>query len=289
MSAGVGLVVSLLYHDVLLESDPGAEEAELLAGLEFSRTSRGEASGYATADAQVYKLPAALFERHLLAIAAAGFKPGLVVAADANERASAASVHLTFDDGGASAHSVIAPMLERRGWLGHFFVATDHIGTPGFMDAEQLRDLRARGHLVGSHSCSHPERMSLLGDEELTYEWERSVAVLSELLNEPVTAGSVPNGYYSRRVGHAAAAAGIEWLFTSEPTARAANLGSCAILGRFNVQVGTTAATVADLVAPRSWGRVGQAVFWKLKGVAKRLGGNAYLRLRARALDRRVE
>lgn len=287
MTAVSGRVVSLLYHDVLLGRDPSPAETELLGGTEFSRSAHGEVSGYSAPDAEIYKLPAGLFERHLMAIAAAGFAPGLVGDAEPDQRNPVSAVYLTFDDGGASAHSVIAPLLERRGWLGHFFVATDHIGASGFMDAEQLRDLRARGHLVGSHSCSHPERMSNLGDEDLAHEWERSVAVLSELLGERVTTGSVPNGYYSRRVGRAAEAAGIEWLFTSEPTTRPSRVGRCALIGRFIVQVGTSAAAVADLVAPRSRARLSQAVSWKAKGVAKRLGGEVYLRLRARALDRR--
>src|SRR5690606_41518968 len=39
-----------------------------------------------------------------------------------------------FDDGGISAHDVIAPALERLGWSGHFFVTTDFIGAPSFVE-----------------------------------------------------------------------------------------------------------------------------------------------------------
>ena len=51
-------------------------------------------------------------------------------------------------------------MLERYGWPGYFFVATDWIGRPGFLNAAQFRELDSRGHVIGSHSCSYPERMA---------------------------------------------------------------------------------------------------------------------------------
>jgi len=47
---------------------------------------------------------------------------------------------------------------------------------------------------------------------------------------------SVPGGYYSRRATEAAAEAGIETWFTSEPTAHARTVNECQVLGRYTVQ-----------------------------------------------------
>src|SRR5436309_14436796 len=103
---------SIMYHDVVEDGD-------------FT------SSGFPGEGANVYKLTRENFEHHLDAIRA----PGTL---------------LTFDDGGASFHHPIAGMLEARGWRGYFFITTDRIGTPGFLTEAELRDLHARGHIIGS-------------------------------------------------------------------------------------------------------------------------------------------
>lgn len=281
---GGAMIAALLYHDVLTDDDPAS-------------------SGFTEPGADIYKLSLAAFDAHLRALHAAASSPPVVVGrddatpelprtADASpmpfdEGGSGPRFAFTFDDGGISAHDVIAPALERLGWSGHFFVTTDFIGAPSFVDVDHVRSLHARGHVIGSHSCSHPERMAALGSDELDEEWSRSVAVLSDILGEPVRTASVPNGYYSRAVARSAARAGIRWLFTSEPTTRVDWVDGCGVIGRFNVQASTPPRTVADLVAPISWTRRKQQLHWTGKKVAKRVGGTAYLRLRATLLKGR--
>jgi peptidoglycan/xylan/chitin deacetylase (PgdA/CDA1 family) len=118
-------------------------------------------------------------------------------------------VFLTFDDGGIGAYRYVADELEEHGWRGHFFIATDWIGRQGFLGRHQNRELRNRGHVVGSHSCSHPERMSHLSSDGLTKEWSESCAILGDIVGEQIKVASVPNGYYSRKVGKTAAAASM--------------------------------------------------------------------------------
>jgi len=77
------------------------------------------------------------------------------------------------------------------------------------LPAEQIRDLHQRGHIIGSHSCSHPKRMSFCSRAELLQEWGRSCEILAGILGAPVTVASVPGGFYSRAVAEAAAEAGI--------------------------------------------------------------------------------
>ena len=89
----------------------------------------------------------------------------------------------------------------RRGWPGHFFVTTARVGEPAFVDRGQVRELRAAGHVVGSHSHTHPV-MTRLSDAELREEWTRSRAILEEILGETVTALSIPTGFTSERVGN---------------------------------------------------------------------------------------
>jgi peptidoglycan/xylan/chitin deacetylase (PgdA/CDA1 family) len=193
---------------------------------------------------------------------------------------------LTFDDGALSAYTVVAGELEKRGWRGHFFVTTDWIGRPGFVDPRQIRELHARGHVIGSHSCSHPARMSKLGWAELLREWKQSRAILSDILQEPVETASVADGYYSRKVGEAAAAAGIQVLFTSEPSAKVSVVDGCLILGRYSIQSRTPAGVSGAIAARDRWPRLRQAMLWQAKKPIKAIAGESYFTIRRLLLSR---
>ena len=202
-------------------------------------------------------------------------------------RSEGRPVLLTFDDGGVSFHHPIADLLESRGWRGHFFITTDRIGTPGFLTEAQLRELDRRGHIIGSHSCSHPTRMAALNRADLDREWRQSIARLSAVLGDAVKVASVPGGYYSRDVAESAAAAGIEALFTSEPTAQVGMLSGCRVLGRYVVQRGMPPEWSAGFATGSPAHCWRQSALWKAKRIAKSLGGSAYLQLRQTILERK--
>ncbi len=188
-------------------------------------------------------------------------------------------VFLTFDDGALNAYCA-ADDLEEQGWRGHFFVVTDWIGRSEFLNRRQIRELRDRGHVIGSHSCSHPERMSHLTRTEMSKEWSESCAVLSEILGEPVKVASLPNGYFSREVAQAAAAAGLKVLFTSEATRACSVIDGCLILGRYLVHWNTSAITAGAIAAGRPWPRWKQTLRWKAKKVLKGVMGESYFAAR---------
>jgi peptidoglycan/xylan/chitin deacetylase (PgdA/CDA1 family) len=259
--------IALMYHDIV---DGDAYDA----------------SGFAGADAALYKLGRAEFEAHLAAIAGAAAAGPVTVSELGEGGGPARPLLITFDDGGVSAYTHAADALERRGWRGHFFVTTGRVGTPGFLTRQQIIDLDRRGHVVGSHSATHPPRMARCGYEEMLREWRTSVAFLSDILGRGVTAASVPGGYYSRRVAEAADEAGIRHLFTSEPTAGLGRVGGCLVLGRYAVQRWTTARAAAGLAAGRLGPRLRQAVLWNAKKATKAVGGEFYLRARKALIGR---
>jgi peptidoglycan/xylan/chitin deacetylase (PgdA/CDA1 family) len=193
---------------------------------------------------------------------------------------------LTFDDGGRSAVDVVAPVLAEHGLRGEFFVPTALIGTPGFLDRRAVGELAAAGHVVGSHSHTHPERMPALTREQILDEWRTSVAVLSDILGRGVCSASVPGGQYSRRVAEAAGEAGIKYLFTSEPTAGLHRVGGCLVVGRYTVQRWTTPRAAAGIASGRLAPRLRQAVLWNAKKATKAVGGEFYLRARKALIGR---
>jgi peptidoglycan/xylan/chitin deacetylase (PgdA/CDA1 family) len=259
--------LAIMYHDVV-------EDAAY------------DSSGFPGEGANIYKLRRQDFARQLDAIRAAVPAGTVSLIARRRELAGPPPVFLTFDDGGGSFHAPIAGMLEQLGWRGHFFITTSRIGTPGFLGEAQLRDLHRRGHVIGSHSHTHPTRMAALAPDRMESEWHESLTRLADILGEPIKVASVPGGYYSRMVGRTAAAAGIEVLFNSEPTAAAGLTDGCLVLGRYVVKRGMGPQWAAGFAAGRLVPRFRQAALWKVKRVAKALGGGAYLKARQAVLDR---
>jgi peptidoglycan/xylan/chitin deacetylase (PgdA/CDA1 family) len=238
----------------------------------------------APASATINTVEQQVFVEHLAAIhSRLGAKS--VVRVDQSENRGTA-VFLTMDDGYVSSLVYAAPELEAFGWRAHFFVTTNFIGRPGFLDKEKIRELYQRGHLIGSHSCSHPEWMAKLTWKELVREWTDSCTVLSDLLGAPITVASVPAGYYSKKVAAAAAASGIKVLFTSEPTATEHLVSGCRVLGRYSVRRTTSSAVVGAIAAGRKWPRYRQTATWSLNKAAKTLAGPFYLSARRIILDR---
>jgi peptidoglycan/xylan/chitin deacetylase (PgdA/CDA1 family) len=248
---------TLLYHDVVLHD-------------------RWEASGFVGPDADVYKLSLTEFVDHLDRLRAAGFSPATIGHPAVPEHM------LTFDDGGQSAVESIAPELERRSWRGHFFVTTSCIGTEGFLDARGIRALHTDGHVVGVHSSTHPLAMATLSEPELAHEWRLSVAQLTEVLGAPPVVGSIPGGWYSRRVAETAGAAGLRFLFTSEPTAKAWTVGPVLCLGRYAIYRGMRPDVTVALATGRGLWPLRQRLTWTTKKVAKHFLGRSYTDLRRR-------
>lgn len=236
--------------------------------------------------AATYKLDRDDFSKHLDAIreAIGGAAVGLVDRPDSWKNPQL--VFLTFDDGGASAHTVVADMLESRGWRGHFFITTDWIGRPGFLKLEEIRELRQRGHVVGSHSCSHPTRMSRCSWDQLVQEWGESIRVLSDILDEPVVVASVPGGDHSRRVAEAAAFVGIQRLFTSEPTTASLLVDDCVVLGRYAIRKRSSPRLSGALAAGEWVPRWEQRACWYLKRSARSVAGPLYVRLQEALFNR---
>jgi peptidoglycan/xylan/chitin deacetylase (PgdA/CDA1 family) len=257
--------ITLLYHDVIPEGRP-------------------EASGFLIPGANRYKLTEAEFQRHLDAIAKACARPPRNVIDVLTQRQGSTPLLITFDDGGQSAYRAIANMLGERGWIGHFLITTDFIGSPGFVTAAQIRELRRQGHVIGSHSCSHPERMSACSPAQLRDEWRRSAAVLAEILKEPVAVASIPAGYYSEEVAQAADECGIRALFSSEPKTRAWKIGGCTVFGRYCAFAGTPPEWAAGIVGGNPMTRLSAYTAWNGKKILKKAAGGAWLRFRAGVL-----
>ncbi len=254
------MTVALIYHDVVPRD-------------------RAEQSGFAGATAARYKLHPERFSQHLDAFTAAGLSVGLL--------ADRPDLALTFDDGGSSA-LLIAELLERRGWRGHFFVTTGRIGSDGFLDRDGVRELVRRGHEVGSHSESHPAYMGALSATELAREWRASREALAEILGEPPATAAVPGGFVSDAVFGEAARAGYSLLWTSNPASSPRRREGLEVRGRYTIWARTAPARAAGYARGDIVARSTMWLAWQAKNLPKRLSPSTYERVRERWADWRT-
>jgi peptidoglycan/xylan/chitin deacetylase (PgdA/CDA1 family) len=209
-------------------------------------------SGFQRPGARPYSLPRGLFARHLDAIAAGPCKPAGVTDVDLTNHGR--HLFLTFDDGGRSARAV-ADQLAALGWRAHFFIVTARIGERTFLRPTDILAIHQAGHIVGSHSHTHPDIFRDLPRAHMVLEWRVSQDILSALVGEPCVTASVPGGDISPEVLLSADEAGFRYLFTSEPSLRPSRVGQCWVLGRLGVKADMSPARVRDLVSFRGWGR----------------------------------
>jgi peptidoglycan/xylan/chitin deacetylase (PgdA/CDA1 family) len=165
-------------------------------------------------------------------------------------------------------------------------VTTSRIGTQGFLDAAQIRAVHDAGHVIGSHSCTHPLRFSALDRPAMLREWTKSRDVLEQILGAPVTVASVPGGYFRRIAAETAAQAGLRTLFTSEPVSRSRTVAGCQVVGRCSIRRATTPNEAAALASGTLRPRARQWVVWNSKKAVKAAGGHAYLAAREWLFER---
>lgn len=255
-------LITLLFHDLY--------------------TSHPSESGFTGAGADRYKLPIADFRQQLQAIAAVRQDAPVLVSAIPRSPASLPPYAITVDDGGLSYHSMLAPCLAERGWLGHCLVTTNRIGSRGFLHAHHIRELQAAGHLIGTHTETHPPRFDTCSWDQLIKEWAESKARLEDITGECVNVGSVPGGYYSRRVALAARVAGLEILLTSEPQTALWNVDGCQLIGRFTLRRNSPPGLAGKLVQPSVAVQRRQWLAWNAKKILKKSLGNGYVQLTSR-------
>ena len=68
----------------------------------------------------------------------------------------AKSVMITMDDGFRSVYNIAFPVMKKYGFSATLFIYTDYVGVSGSaITWEQLREMKAEGFSVGSHTVSH--------------------------------------------------------------------------------------------------------------------------------------
>jgi peptidoglycan/xylan/chitin deacetylase (PgdA/CDA1 family) len=182
-------------------------------------------------------VPVARFERQLDVLARRGYVAGChrdVADLLAGRTPRRPLVFLTFDDGFADNATVVAPLLQERGWTGIVFLLPPSVDAGAPLEWPEVRARQAAhprvmrsldwsaaeamaetGMEFGSHTNTHPH-LPRLGDEELREELLDSRRRIADRLGR-CTSLAYPFGEWDGRVASAAADAGYSTAFTLPP------------------------------------------------------------------------
>ena len=233
--------VVLMYHDIVAANN--------------------RSSGFQNPSALQYKVDENDFELHVMSCT-----PDKVI--------------FSFDDGGSSFFTKAIPILEKYGHKGIFFISTNYIDTPGFLTADQIKCIEDKGHIVGSHSCSHPHNMTELSEDEISNEWVYSINKLEKILGHKIEYASIPNGYSSLAVINRAKEAGIKYLYTSSPIDSIRDKGGMKLIGRYVVHNKMLLNDVVAIVDSSLCRRV-KYFKWISLEIVKKMLGNRYDNLKS--------
>ena len=93
---------------------------------------------------------------------------------------------LSFDDGLLNNYENAAPLLEKYGFTGLFFVSSGLADGTEYMTYEHMKDLLKRGHVIGCHTYTHHRMDESDSDETLNHEISEAGMKLEQELGSPV-------------------------------------------------------------------------------------------------------
>lgn len=226
-----------------------------------------------------YILPVEAFRDQMRWLKNSGYR-GLNVT-DALRYPAGPGVCITFDDGCETDLIASAPILQEYDFRATYYLTTGFLDTPGYLTADQVRQLDALGFEIGCHSMTHPY-LSDLSDSELNGEIAEAKIQLEQILGHTIAHFSCPGGRYDARTLETARRAGFRTVATSRFHANSPNTNPYE-LGRV--------AMLRDLTTARFAAACQGRGLWKKRlldrgreGARQILGNRVYDRMRATAL-----
>jgi len=147
----------------------------------------------------------------LYSLSVAGFKEQMRYLSSIDSRPL-----ITFDDGLLNNYTHAYPILRDFGLKAYFFILVGKIGSNGYMNQEQIKELKSYGMVIGSHGLTH-RILTQLSAGELEDEIKASKRALEDALGIEIDNFSVPRGFYNQKVMQLIKEAGYKAAFTSDP------------------------------------------------------------------------
>ena len=201
----------------------------------------------------------ATFEAQLKALKAAGFES--VTVRDLLKHQTdgtplpAKPLMLTFDDGWRNQFQYAAPLLDKYGFKGVFFINPQTIGTyPGYMTRDMIVSLDQRGHDIENHTWQHIRltRTRDVSESAFQVRTKRQLTLADKWIKavtgkKPV-ALCYPFGYYDTEAIAFARANGYKFGFTVDEGVADARPWDAMAMKRFTMDRSYSLATFMSLV-----------------------------------------
>jgi len=126
------------------------------------------------------------------------------------------AVALTFDDGYVDNFEYALPILKKYNFKATFFIISGFVGTSGYMNFDQLREISSNGMEIASHGVGHLD-LTTLSPTKLNSELQNSKEVLEKNLNISVVSFCYPSGKYNANVATKVKALGYKLARTTDP------------------------------------------------------------------------
>jgi len=157
-------------------------------------------------------MPRSNFERQLSYLHEHGYRTislkQLSAFLDYREAIPRKSVIITIDDGYRSVYTIAYPLLKKYGFTATLFIYTDFVGVSrNALTWEHLRELKAPGFEIGSHTISHSDLTKQAPEEDekayharLHNELLRSKQILDQRLDQNTVFLAYPYGRFNDSV-----------------------------------------------------------------------------------------
>lgn len=150
-----------------------------------------------------YAVSPATFASHLKILADSGYhsvSPEQLYAYLVNGKALPEKpVMITFDDSRVEHSLIAAPLLEKYGFRGVFFIMTITYNKKNYMTTDQIAQLANAGHTIGLHSWDH----TMVTKYNEAADWQKQVAdpklKLEKIVGRTVDCWAYPNGVYDHK------------------------------------------------------------------------------------------
>lgn len=121
---------------------------------------------------------------------------------------------ITFDDGLTDNYTNAFPVLKEYDLKAYFFIIVGKVDSDGYMNWEQIAQLRNAGMVIGSHGMTH-RILTELNDKELDYELKESKMIIEDKLRQAIEYFSIPRGFCNCKIIDKLKKAGYTGVFTS--------------------------------------------------------------------------
>lgn len=143
-----------------------------------------------------YRVPPERFEQQMQLLHAWGYETittvQLVQAITEGADLPPRPILITFDDGDVDVYENAFPIMKKYGFTGVFYLVSNYLGQPNYINVDQVKEMAAAGWEIGSHSMNHLELP--LYPEHQRAEVVESKQQLESLIGVPVKTFAYPFG-----------------------------------------------------------------------------------------------